>query len=48
MDQPIRGLHPAPAEGVNDTGNVFDTDETLDKVLEHNARLAAACPSPAN
>jgi len=29
---------------VNDTGNTFDTDETTDAILEHNARYRAACP----
>lgn len=29
-------IEPAPAAGVDDPGNRFDTDETVKQVLEHN------------
>ena len=37
---------PAPAAGVDDAGNKFDTDQTVDEILEHNARLNAVCAAP--
>ncbi len=40
---PVRA---APAAGMDDPGNRFDTDDTTEALLEHNARLRAACPSP--
>lgn len=36
----------APEAGVDDPGNVFDSDETVAEVQAHNARLRAACPGP--
>lgn len=33
----------APAAGVSDPGNVFDSDETILEIQSHNARLRAAC-----
>jgi len=33
----------APAPGVDDTGNRFDTDETVEQVLAHNEVLARLC-----
>lgn len=39
-------LRPAPAAGVDDPGNRFDTDETLAWGMEHNAKLEGACPRP--
>lgn len=41
-DIPVR---PAPGAGADDPGNRFDTDETTDALLAHNARLRAACPT---
>lgn len=41
-DIPVR---PAPGAGADDPGNRFDTDETTDTLLAHNARLRAACPT---
>lgn len=37
---PVRA---APGAGVDDPGNHYDTDETTDALLEHNARYHAAC-----
>ena len=33
----------APVADANDTGNKFDTDETVKNLMAHNARLKAAC-----
>lgn len=44
-DRTIR-YNPAPAAGVADAGNRFDSDETVAELQEHNARLRAACPEP--
>ena len=38
---------PAPAAGANDPGNRFDSEETVAEIQAHNARLRAACPTPA-
>lgn len=35
---------PAPAAGADDPGNRFDTDETFNQVLEHNAVVDRLCP----
>ena len=35
---------PAPAAGMDDPGNVFDTDQTFGEVLSHNAAYDALCP----
>lgn len=37
-------LRPAPGAEVDDQGNRFDTDATTEALMEHNARLRAACP----
>ena len=34
----------APAEGVDDPGNKFDTDATAERIMEQNGKLRAACP----
>lgn len=34
---------PAPTVGADDPGNRFDTDETLDQILSHNAAFGALC-----
>lgn len=34
----------APSAGADDTGNQWDTDETIKALMAHNARLRAACP----
>ena len=34
---------PAPAAGMDDPGNRFDTDETFGQVLEHNAVMDRLC-----
>lgn len=34
----------APGPDANDPHNLFDTDATTERVMEHNARLRAACP----
>lgn len=39
----------APSNGVDDPGNQYDTDETINDLIEHNAvlrRLCSASPSP--
>lgn len=36
---------PAPAAGVDDPGNRFDTDETFIGTLEHNNAFDRLCPS---
>lgn len=33
----------APAPGVDDAGNQFDTDETVRDLIEHNAVLRRLC-----
>lgn len=33
----------APAPGVDDAGNKFDTDETVRDLIEHNAVLRRLC-----
>lgn len=35
---------PAPSVGVDDPGNAFDTDETVQQVLENNEVLDRLCP----
>jgi len=35
---------PAPAPGVDDPGNQFDTDETFVQVIEHNNVVDRLCP----
>jgi hypothetical protein len=37
---------PAPIAGADDPGNRFDTDETFNQVLEHNAVVDRLCPQP--
>jgi len=44
-DRPI-SYQAAPAEGVDDPGNVYDSDETILEIQTHNARYRAACPEP--
>lgn len=34
----------APNVAVDDAGNQFDTDTTVERLMEHNAKLRAACP----
>ena len=34
----------APAAGVDDPDNIFDSDETVAEIQKHNARLRGACP----
>jgi hypothetical protein len=34
---------PAPAAGMDDPGNVFDTDQTFAEVVEHNAVWDKLC-----
>ena len=34
---------PAPAAGTADPDNRFDTDQTVDEILMHNARLHGVC-----
>ena len=43
VDRPIPASI-APAEGQDDPGNRFDSDATVDRLMEHNASLRAACP----
>lgn len=33
----------SPAIGIDDPGNQWDSEPTLEQVFEHNARLRAAC-----
>ena len=35
---------PAPSAGVDDPGNVFDTDQTFAEVIAHNAVFDRLCP----
>lgn len=35
----------APAEDFDDRGNLFDTDATVDALLEHNAAWRRVCDS---
>ena len=35
---------PAPAPGVDDPGNQFDTDQTFGEILAHNAAFDRLCP----
>lgn len=35
---------PAPTPGRDDPGNRFDTDQTFEEVLEHNAVFDRLCP----
>lgn len=42
-DRPIT-IDPAPAPGADDPGNRFDSDETVNQVLEHNAVHRRLCP----
>jgi hypothetical protein len=44
VDSPI-SARPAPSAALDDVGNRFDTDETTDALLAHNAAYRAACPS---
>lgn len=34
---------PAPAPGIDDPGNRFDTEQTFAEVLEHNAAVDRLC-----
>ena len=34
----------APAAGIDDPGNQFDTDDTVAEIQASNVRLRAACP----
>lgn len=36
-------FNPAPAAGVDDPGNTFDTDETVKDLIEQNAAWRAIC-----
>lgn len=36
-------FNPAPAAGVDDPGNLFDTDETVKDLAEQNAALRRLC-----
>lgn len=38
-------FNPAPAPGVDDPGNTFDTDETVRDLIEQNAAWRAICES---
>lgn len=42
IDRPLT-FSVAPTAGANDTGNRWDTDETIKELIAHNARLRAAC-----
>lgn len=37
-------IDPAPAASAEDPGNRFDTDQTVNEVLEHNAVYDRLCP----
>ena len=37
-------IAPAPSPAADDQGNAFDSDQTVDEVLEHNAVLDRLCP----
>lgn len=39
----IISLSVAPGKDADDPGNQYDTDETVEEVLAHNAALVAAC-----
>jgi hypothetical protein len=39
---------PAPAAGVDDPGNQYDTDQTGDEVLAHNEVYDRLCPTSAS
>ena len=43
-DAPLR-YSQADSAGVNDPGNVLDSDATVTELQEHNARYRAACPT---
>ena len=36
---------PAPAAGVNDPGNLYDTDQTFAEVVAHNEVVDRMCPA---
>lgn len=42
-DRPVT-IAPAPAPAADDPGNRFDSEETVDQVLEHNAVHHRLCP----
>lgn len=44
VDQRLSG-EPAPANGGDDPGNRYDTDETFNQLLEHNAAYDRLCPA---
>lgn len=37
---------PAPVEGMDDAGNLFDSEATFGEILEHNAAYARICGKP--
>lgn len=37
-------IEPAPVEGMDDAGNLFDSDETVEQVLGHNHVMDRLCP----
>lgn len=47
LNSRILTVEPAPAPGVDDPGNRFDTDETANAVLEQNAVTRSLCPNRA-
>lgn len=42
IDEPI-SYAAAPAQGIDDPGNQYDSDETVAALQEHNRRYRAAC-----
>lgn len=42
IDRRISG-EPAPVEGMDDTGNLFDSEATFGEILEHNAAYDRVC-----
>ncbi len=39
-------IAPAPEPGQDDPGNTFDSEQTVQEVLEHNAVFDRLCPPP--
>lgn len=37
-------IEPSPVEGMDDPGNAFDSDQTVNQVLEHNNVVDSLCP----
>ena len=37
-------IEPAPVKGMDDPGNAFDSEATVNEVLAHNAVLERLCP----